>query len=258
MSPFTNTGRRTACLTAATVSYSASPAKKSARVRPCTARPAMPSPSAMRAIRHGIAVLAVPAGAHLERDRHARGRDDGAEDPADQRFIAHERGARGTIADFLGGAAEVDVDDLGAELDVHARRFRHHVGVVAGDLHDARLGLVAVVEPVARLGRVPEAHVGGHHLGCRDARAHAPAEPAKRQVRHARHRRERERRRDLVRAYFHCCAVLSAFAQRTPPWAGRQTSSSKPTASEPGSTMRIRASARWPGSSSPVPPAPGR
>ncbi len=50
MSPFTNTGMLTACLTAATVSYSASPLKKSSRVRPCTASAAIPISSAWRAI----------------------------------------------------------------------------------------------------------------------------------------------------------------------------------------------------------------
>ena len=166
MSPFTNTGRRTARLTAAAVSYSASPAKKSARVRPCTARPATPSRSAMRAIATAFRFVAVPAGAHLERDRDARGGDDRGEDAADQRLVAHQRGAGGPVADLLRRAAEVDVDDLGAEVDVHARRLGHHRRVVARDLHHARLRLAAVIEPVARLGRIPEPDVRGHHLGC--------------------------------------------------------------------------------------------
>ena len=39
------------------------------------------------------------------------------------------RSPRHTIARrLLGGAAEVDVDDLGAELDIHARRLRRHGG----------------------------------------------------------------------------------------------------------------------------------
>ncbi len=153
--------------------------------------------------RDRVAVLAVPARAHLERDRHARGCDHRGQDGCDQRLIAHERGACGPIADLLGGAAEVDVDDLCPEVRVHARGLGHHRRVVAGDLHDAGLGLAAVIEPMARLGRIPEPDVRRHHLGCGDARTHAAAKTAKRQVRDAGHRREREWRRELVRSDLH-------------------------------------------------------
>lgn len=208
--------------------------------------------------RYGIAVFTVPARAHLERDRNTRSRDDGAQYPRDQRLIAHERGARGAIADLLGRAAEIDVDDLGAEFHVHARGIGHHGRVIARNLHDARLGLSAVIHPQTRLGRIPEVNVGRDHFRRRDPRAHSPAEPAEGQVGHARHRRESERRREFVWTDSHWLAVLIWLAQRTPPFAGRQMSSSNPTASAPGSTMRMSASARSPGSRSPELPAPGR
>ncbi len=79
-----------------------------------------------------------------------------------------------------------------------------------------------------------------------------------RQVGHASHRRERERRRELEGTDPHWRAVLIWLAQRTPPSDGRQMSSSNPTASDPGSTMRMSASARWPGSSSFCVPAAGQ
>ncbi len=50
MSPLANTGISVAATIAAIVSYSARPSKAHARVRPCTARAAMPASSAMRAM----------------------------------------------------------------------------------------------------------------------------------------------------------------------------------------------------------------
>ncbi len=91
---------------------------------------------------------------------------------------------------------------------------------------NARLGLVAVVEAMARFGRVPQPDVRCHHLGRGECRAQAAAQPAERQVGHAGHRRERERRREPVRSDPHWRAVLIWLAQRTPPSAGRQMSSS--------------------------------
>lgn len=49
MSPLATTGMRTEALTAAMVSYSASPWYRSARVRPCTVSMLMPASCAMRA-----------------------------------------------------------------------------------------------------------------------------------------------------------------------------------------------------------------
>ncbi len=99
--------------------------------------------------RDGIAILAVPASAHLECDRHARSRDHRGQDGSDQRLVAHERGAGCPIAYLPGRAAEVDVDDLRPEIRVHARGLGHHRRVVARDLHDAGLGFAAMVEPMA-------------------------------------------------------------------------------------------------------------
>ncbi len=205
-----------------------------------------------------IAAGRVPARAHLERDRDAGGFHDGGQDRAHQRLVAHERGARRAVADLLRRAAEVDVDDLRAHVDVAARGVRHHPGVVARDLHHARLRFAVVIHSQARLGRIPEPHVGRDHFGSRDPGAHAPAELPERAVGHARHRRERKRRRELPGPDLHWAAVVIWLAQRTPLSAGRQTSISKPTASWPGSTMRISASARSPGPSSFDWVSPGR
>ena len=47
---------------------------------------------------------------------------------------------------------------------------------------------------------------------------------------------ERERRRDLVGAYFHCCAVLVRSRSARRPWARQADVELEPTASDPGST----------------------
>ena len=51
--------------------------------------------------------------------------------------IAHQSGAGGPVGHLLGGAAHVDVDDLGALRFGNAGALRHPKGFAAGELHDA-------------------------------------------------------------------------------------------------------------------------
>jgi hypothetical protein len=67
----------------------------------------------------------------------------------------------------------------------------NHLGIAAGDLHDHRVALAGVVEPVAALGRAPQPLVRGDHLGGGEARAEPPAERAEWPVGDAGHRGER-------------------------------------------------------------------
>ena len=120
--------------------------------------------------RDGVAVLPVPASAHLERDRNAGRGDDRREYLSHQWLVAHQRGSGGAAADLLRGAAEIDVDDLRAHFDIEARGVGHHRGVVASDLHDAGLRFAAMIEPQPRLGRIPEPDVGSHHFRWRRGR----------------------------------------------------------------------------------------
>ena len=72
---------------------------------------------------HRILFGLAPAGAHLQRDRHAvrsAGRDHGFDDLQRQRLVLHQGRAGPLVADFLGRAAHVDVDDLRAAVDVVA------------------------------------------------------------------------------------------------------------------------------------------
>ena len=59
-----------------------------------------------------IAVLLVPAGADLERDRHVHRLHHRIEDPRHQRLVLEQRRPGIDVADLLGRAAHVDVDDL--------------------------------------------------------------------------------------------------------------------------------------------------
>ena len=61
-----------------------------------------------------IFMLRVPAGADLQRHRHVYRAHHGIEYPANQRLVLQQRRARHHVADFLGRAAHVDVDDLRA------------------------------------------------------------------------------------------------------------------------------------------------
>ena len=115
--------------------------------------PATPSRSAMRAMRDGIAVLAVPAGAHLERDRH-RARATTASrmrTTSDSSRISAE--PAGPIAYLLGRTAEVDVDDLRRRDPCSCSRPRP--SAPDRSRRSARRGarVAAMVEPMTRLRR---------------------------------------------------------------------------------------------------------
>ena len=137
-----------------------------------------------------------PAGAHLQRHRHAarRARSHHRLDDGDgQRLVAHQRRARPLAAHLLGRTAHVDVDDLGAAVDVVARGVGHLGGLDAGDLHRDRPRLAGVVGAARSLQRRPQLALAGHHLAHRVPGAEPAAQPAKRPIGHASHRRDEER-----------------------------------------------------------------
>ena len=126
----------------------------------------------MRAIAHAhCCVLAIPAGADLERYRHVDGPHHRIQDARDQRFIAAAAPNRTATADFLRRTAHVDVDDLRAQVDVHARRLGEQRGIGARQLHDARLGLAGVIHARRDLRVRPQAHVD---VSISDAASPAP------------------------------------------------------------------------------------
>ena len=155
MSPLASTGIDTARLTAAIVSYSTAPTNRHARVRPCTASAAMPASSAMRAIVSALRCAGSDPVRILSVTGTATARNHRAQDARDERLVGEQRRSGRGIAYLLGGTAHVDVDDLGAALDVVARRVDHHAGIGAGDLHGDGRDLSFVIGAPPRLVRTP-------------------------------------------------------------------------------------------------------
>ena len=75
--------------------------------------------------RERVPVLGIASRADLERDGHVDGAHHGRHDRFDQRLVREQRGAGGDVADLLGRAAHVDVDDLRAAVDVVPRGVGH-------------------------------------------------------------------------------------------------------------------------------------
>ena len=137
----------------------------------------------------------VPPLAHLHRDgdghrlRHRR------DDLRGVRRLAHEAAARVVLGDLRHRAAHVDVDDVGAHLLDHARRFGHPRRLAAEDLDgDGPLlfGVLGVLERAIDAAHQP---LAADHLGHDEA---APTlalhQAAKRGVGHTRHGRDDKRR----------------------------------------------------------------
>ena len=87
----------------------------------------------------------VRAGAYLQRDRHIHGRNDRIKNRRDKRFVLQKCRTGRDIADFPGGAAHVDIDDLCAEFDVVSRRIGHRERIRTCNLYRDRIDLPGVV-----------------------------------------------------------------------------------------------------------------
>ncbi|KAG0774396.1 hypothetical protein G6F22_014096 [Rhizopus arrhizus] len=154
-----------------------------------------------------IAVVAVPAGADLQRDRHVHRVDHRFEDARHQLLVAHQRRARPGVAHLLGRAAHVDVDDLRTVIDVVARRLGQLLRLGAGDLHADRCRFAVMVHAVDRLARVPEARVADGHFRGGQARAQPFAQQAEGLVGDAGHGRQHDVGGNGVRADLHAPIV---------------------------------------------------
>ena len=92
-----------------------------------------------------VLVLPVPTSTYLQGDRHVDCVYDRFQNSRHQRFIFHQCGTGIDFANFLGGAAHVDVDDVRAFIDVVTRGVRHHCGCGPSDLHHDGVYLALVV-----------------------------------------------------------------------------------------------------------------
>ncbi len=142
--------------------------------------------------RERVLVVAVPAGAELERHRHVHRSDHRLQDARHQRLVLQQGRAAPAIADLLDRAAHVDVDDLGAALDVVLRAFGQHGRIGAGDLHRLRLHLAGVVDAARGFFRSPQARIGRRHFRHRVAGAEPLAQLAERAIGDAGHGRHED------------------------------------------------------------------
>ena len=150
-----------------------------------------------RADVEAVARAVAQAAAHLHRDGHVDGLRDRRDDAAGELGVVEQRRPGARLRHLADGAAEVDVDEVGAGRLDHARRLRHRAGVRAEDLdrermlvrRDAQVPerlLVAVLDAGAR-----------DHLRADEARSEAASLAPKCLHADARHRREHEPRRHL-------------------------------------------------------------
>ena len=153
---------------------------------------------------HGVAVLSVPASAYFQRHRHVDGSDHALDDSTDQRFVLQERRPGGDVADLLRRTPHVDIDDLGAPIDVVASRVGHLRGIGTRDLHDDGLDLSFVIRAPQRLACIPKLRIGGNHLGNGETGTQPLAQLAERTIGDTGHRRDDEIAQNAMRADLHC------------------------------------------------------
>jgi len=144
---------------------------------------------------HCVFVGFAPARAHLQRHRHAA-RQAGANYRLDncqgQRFVLHQRRSGPFVADLLGGAAHVDVDDLCAAVYVVDSRFGHHQCIGTGNLYGNGRFFAVMIGAARGLQAVPQVASRSHHLADRITRPPGFAQAPERPVSDARHRRGKQ------------------------------------------------------------------
>ncbi len=140
--------------------------------------------------------VAQPA-AHLDADRNVDRRRDRLDDRGGARGLVEQRRARSRLRHLPDGAAEVDVDEVGARGLDHPRRLGHRARLRAEDLDRERV-LVAGDAEVAERALVPVLDPGAaDHLRADEPGAEAAPLAAERLHADTGHRRQDEARRDL-------------------------------------------------------------
>ena len=119
-----------------------------------------------------IAMRRTPAGAHLERHRHAMrlgGLHHRRDDLQSKPFVLHQRRARPFVANFFGGATHIDINDLRAPVNVVSGGLGHHLRISARNLHRNRRGFTFMVGTPRGLQTGPQVFARCHHLADRIA-----------------------------------------------------------------------------------------
>ena len=141
--------------------------------------------------RQRIAVLSIPSGTKLQGDRHVHRRHHRFEQRGHQRFIAQQCRATPVIADFFDRAAHVDVDDLGAAINIEFCSFGQQHRIGACNLHGLGLHLAIMIDAPRSLFAGPDTGIGGGHFRHRITGTQLLAQLPKWPVRHARHGRDK-------------------------------------------------------------------
>ncbi len=142
----------------------------------------------------GVALLLVPAGAHLDRHRDAHGLRHRTNDGGGMLGLAHQAATGVVLRDLGDGASHVDVDDVGAELLDDGAAVGHLLGVAPEDLNRDRPLFLGVLRVFQRAIDAADQALRADHLGDDEAAAAvALHQAAERRVGHARHGRDRKR-----------------------------------------------------------------
>ena len=113
-----------------------------------------------------------------------------------KRKIAKQAGTA-ALDDFLGGAAEIDVHGVVAEIFDHAGSFGHDLRIRAEELRGDGMLIFLKIEIAERFGSAASDPFGAGELRHEQAAgAEAANHATKKRVRHAGHRGENRRRRD--------------------------------------------------------------
>ena len=88
---------------------------------------------------HGDQFLVVPAGAELHGERNRNRGAHFTQDALDQRQVAQQARAAVALDHFVHRAAEVDVEDIEAQILADARGVGHHRGIGAEKLRGNRM-----------------------------------------------------------------------------------------------------------------------
>ena len=155
----------------------------------------------------GDQFVIVPAGAVLHGERDGDGGADFAQQAFHQRQIAQQAGAAVALDHFVDGAAEVEIEDVEAQILADAGGFGHDVGVGAEELGgdgmlvgvEAEIALQGLVG-LAGLERRADAVRAGELGHDESAAAQIANEAAEHGIGHARHGREDRGGREVHRA----------------------------------------------------------
>jgi hypothetical protein len=151
----------------------------------------------LRAEREAVAGAVAHPGPQLDRDGHRDRVCDRPRDGDGHVVVVERGGACAGLRDLAYGAAEIDVDDVGARRLAHARGISDRGRLRPEHLHRERMLVARDAQVPERAGVAVREAARGDHLRAHEACAEAPSLPAEGLDGHARHGREHDARGNL-------------------------------------------------------------